>query len=615
MANSNNLILVDFKSGERHWLSNNRAHPIEHHASSCSAAALSLFPVTTLDARGRPWCSVLTGAGGRTNFVTHSTCRTELEVSACLWEGDPLFSESGVEASGREHRPPVSGIAVDLGVRRGYRKFAGMLVGRTKIDDQDTKFTLRVDQSSRHCPKYMTIRCLVPCADTRPSVCYDQPDLQWRLPDDVIRFIQEADTVFLGASCLASADAADMALPPYIETSIRGGRPGFMRVCPSDGRTIVLPDFTGNQLITSLGWGDEEARDTLLIALTIVSFTTGDVLYITGAAQRLFGDDACAVMPQQNTLTMLATTGAVLVRSALPLREQPGSTPMRNPYSPPVRPLAEEGAGTPACSAPLRLARVCVHSTDLATFEWELPPGHAGVRIAPGQAAVLDLAPLAETDTSTDAANDDRVRTWTVSSAHDAPTRAFALTIRHKQGGLMSGALFRIAQGCAGAGALRAGLLGFAGAFVLPPPPRRRLLWAAGGVGVTRFLAMLGALVHAREAADVVLVLSTRDPDVLFPLVRSALGRAPPPGLDVRLDVFTTQVAQESLCPADMDVPGLRVQVHTGRITAAHWATVSMLEEREVFVCGPGTFEDAMVESLRCAGAKVGVVHREVFEL
>ena len=71
----------------------------------------------------------------------------------------------------------------------------------------------------------------------------------------------------------------------------------------------------------------------------------------------------------------------------------------------------------------------------------------------------------------------------------------------------------------------------------------------------------------------------------------------------------------KSTAEAEADAPGLRMQIYSGRITAAHWATVPDLEEREVFVCGPGTFEDAMVESLRCAGAKVGIVHREVFEL
>lgn len=397
-------------------------------------------------------------------------------------------------------------------------------------------------------------------------------------------------------------------------------------------------------MITSLG-NSEATSGTLLAALTIISFTTGDVVYITGNARRLIGGEAHTIMPQQNVLTVLEATGAVLVRNAFPIRERIGSEPLWSVYSPPVKFLAEElkpSLQQLRASAQIRLVRVRVHSIDLATFEWELPPDHEGVCIQPGQAAVLDLAPLSDAPEYAQfapelprALHDDRVRTWTVSSAHTSLTRSFELTIRHKQGGLMSGALFLIAQhehqkrqcmpedgygDTRGCGSLRAGLIGFAGAFVLPPPPSRKLLWAAGGVGVTRFLAMLGALSQAREAADVVLVLSTRDLEVLFPLVRSAFGTVPPPGLHLRLDVFTTRPLQtpelvKSTTEAEADAPGLRMQIYSGRITAAHWATVSDLEEREVFVCGPGTFEDAMVESLRCAGAKVGIVHREMFEL
>lgn len=376
-----------------------------------------------------------------------------------------------------------------------------------------------------------------------------------------------------------------------------------------------------------------------------MSFTTGDVLYVTGNARRLIGSEARTIMPQQNVVTALEATGVVLVCDALPIRERVGSVPLRSIYSPPVKLLAEElKASSPQLKvgAQVRLVRVHVHSIDLATFEWELPPEHEGVCIQPGQAAVLDLAPFSDAPEYAQVApelpravHDDRVRTWTVSSAHTSLTRSFELTIRHKQGGLMSGALFLIAQhqhqkrkgthedGCGESkeyGSLHAGLIGFAGAFVLPPPPSRRLLWAAGGVGVTRFLAMLGALSQAGEAADVVLVLSTRDPDVLFPLVRAALGTTPPPGLHLRLDVFTTRPvqAQELMkysTETEMDSPGLHVQIYSGRITTAHWITVSHIEEREVFVCGPGTFEDAMVESLQSVGAKVGIVHRELFEL
>jgi hypothetical protein len=66
-------------------------------------------------------------------------------------------------------------------------------------------------------------------------------------------------------------------------------------------------------------------------------------------------------------------------------------------------------------------------------------------------AAMLDLTPFSDALEYVQLAPelpralyDDRVRTWTVSSAHPTLTRSFQVTIRHK--GLMSGALFLIAQ-------------------------------------------------------------------------------------------------------------------------------------------------------------------------
>jgi NAD(P)H-flavin reductase len=507
----------------------------------------------------------------------------------------------------------------------------------------------------------MTIRDLVPHPEPEPIVTFSELDLRGSLPENVIAYIQDADTVFLGASY---APDMDTQAPLHVETNIRGGRSGFVRVSPSDGRTIFLPDFSGtrrlhvyafffytevitilgNRLITSLG-NNEAAGGTLSAALTILSFTTGDVLYVTGNARRLIDSEARAIMPQQDAVTSLEVTGAVLVRDALPIRERDGGMPSRSFYSPPVKFLMEELEASSSqlkAGAQVRLVRVRVHSIDLATFEWALPPEHEGVYIQPGQAAVLDLAPFSDAPEYAQvvpelprALHDDRVRAFTVSSAHSSLTRSFELTIRHKQGGLMTGALFLIAQhqhqkrlatredGCGEGreyGSFRAGLIGFTGAFVLPPPPSRRLLWVAGGVGITRFLAMLGALSQAGEAADVVLVLSTRDPEVLFPLVRAALGATPPPGLHLRLDVFTTRSvrAQELMKyskETGMDAPGLRAQIYSGRITSAYWTTISHVEEREVFVCGPSAFEDAMVESLQSAGARVGIVHRELFEL
>lgn len=65
-----------------------------------------------------------------------------------------------------------------------------------------------------------------------------------RLPDDVIAFIHESDTTFLGTTYAASPNERQKN-PSHLGMNHRGGRPGFVRVKPSDQRTVVLPDLSG----------------------------------------------------------------------------------------------------------------------------------------------------------------------------------------------------------------------------------------------------------------------------------------------------------------------------------------------------------------------------------
>ena len=90
--------------------------------------------------------------------------------------------------------------------------------------------------------------------------------------------------------------------------------------------------------MTSLG----NIEATPVASLTFVSFTTGDILYITGDAKTLVGSEARSLMDRQNVLTTVYTTGYVFVRDALPVRQRPGTEVERSPYSPPIRLLNEE---------------------------------------------------------------------------------------------------------------------------------------------------------------------------------------------------------------------------------------------------------------------------------
>jgi hypothetical protein len=236
--------------------------PAEHHVFPCSTSNLPFLPITTLDGRGRPWTSILADKDGKPGFAAHSPCKTELEITAHLWEGDPLYHFNRDLSSKNEGRTPVSGVGIELGARKSYRKFAGTLVELTRVGQTGVKLRLRVNQAfryvrskrgleveltisslmNRRCPKYMTIRDLVPHPEPKPIVAFSELDLRGPLPDNVIAYIQDADTVFLGASY---APDMDTQAPLHVETNIRGGRSGFVRVSPSDGRTIFLPDFSG----------------------------------------------------------------------------------------------------------------------------------------------------------------------------------------------------------------------------------------------------------------------------------------------------------------------------------------------------------------------------------
>jgi hypothetical protein len=103
----------------------------------------------------------------------------------------------------------------------------------------------------RNCPKYINIRDLVPHSRRQPWLVYERLHLESneRMPEDVIDFITSADTVFLGS--VYHAKPTDKMFPSHVGMNQRGGRPGFIRVRPSDGQTIVIPDYSGERILVT----------------------------------------------------------------------------------------------------------------------------------------------------------------------------------------------------------------------------------------------------------------------------------------------------------------------------------------------------------------------------
>ncbi|KAG1727467.1 uncharacterized protein EDB91DRAFT_1163916 [Suillus paluster] len=604
---------------------------------------LPFIPVTTLDSMGRPWSSVLAGPNGEIGWASSETY-DQLSMRAEVWDGDPLKANVGYHAESANEMPRemlIAGIGVEFSTRR-RNKFAGSV---SSIEQQGTLFNIRttVNEAFGNCPKYITIRNLVPFPHAKPRVTHQEINLSptGRLPLDLISFVLSSDTTFLGSSYSASGEDAPR-FPSHLGMNHRGGRPGFVRV-RNDGRTLVLPDYSGNRLMSSLG----NIEVTPLASLTFPSFTDGSLLYVTGVAHNLVGAPAQEIMPSQNALTTIEITGYIFIEDALPVRQHEGTEPQRSIYAPPVKLLKEEQNSSTYFSTEdvvhVALSRIELHSSDLATFTFEYP--HK-LDIIPGQAAILDftsfLGAMPYRHMSADnpnSLNDDRIRTWTISrcsswaAVEDGGGTAFSLTMRLKPGGAVTEALFNIANKLAALRpesledsrplGLSVKLVGIAGDFTLEPPgpgegakvaiaceeeqasvcknAPRKLLWIAGGIGITPFLAMLSGMSSCSTEYEITLLLSTREPDVMLSLLSNAVKLAPRE-IKLIVHVFSRTEQFESSLPASASL-----HRHSGRITSSILSNFTVESQDGVYVCGPEGFEREVMQGV------VGKVKREGF--
>lgn len=380
--------------------------------------------------------------------------------------------------------------------------------------------------------------------------------------------------------------------------------------------------------MTSLG----NVEATPLASLTFISFTKGDILYLTGSAQNLYGAEAQAIMPFQDTLTKIFVTGFTYVRDALPLRQRAGVEIQASPYSPPIKLLAAETPQSNIFSKneePLALlVHIEIHSPTLATFTWE---SSAKLFIQPGQAIILNLSTLFGSREYRHMApgrpslvNDDFIRTWTVSSSteHDSDSRLFSLTIREKSGGTVTTALFNIIRKLSEykpevledsrALGLTVDVVGITGDFRLRIPDvdvPRTLFWISGGIGVTPFLSMLTALTYKPSVPtlDITLAVSTREPQVILSLIASSLGSSNP---HVRLSVHVFTHVTSGIQSK------LPFVLHPGRLEPSFFESqLAKLEAATtgVFLCGPESFEQVVLDYLNRVGIEEKSVQRERF--
>lgn len=610
-------------------------------------AGLSYLPMATLDDQGRPWASLLvTRSNSDPSIGITISGHNEMTIVAETNPYDPFVAalEKGKRSS-PEDKPLFAGVGVDFTNRR-RNKIAGEIESASHSATGKIDLKLVSDQHLGNCPKYITVRTLE--HETRDAeVLLDSRDaLTSSLPEFSKALIDRASTVFLATRHSSENggipnDQSDMGL------NHRGGSPGFVRVYEDKiGEEIttylVLPDHSGNRFYQSLGNIETNSQ----VGLVFPDFASGDVLYVTGEAENLYDEKAEEIMHRVTLLTRIRVTGAVYVKNGLNLRLV--SDEQHSPYNPPVRYLrleleqmgrAAELQESSADSIGAMLVSTRHLSDSVSTFTFQLSTSIEAP--LPGGFGVFDFSEILDSgyshmdEANPQRVNEDYVRTWTLSSAPDfdpeklefSPTDKVSVTVKHKPGGLVSSFLHDNAARTAelqmqlqfkGTG------VGFScftpdGKGNYPAIPAK-MLWVAGGVGITPFMSMWDGMLHLANAGqpittDIILMFSGRDDDLSLLRYFLASNHILPEHLSIRVLAYQSVSDDPASAQSALDALTAEFPLHVvqRRLEYSDFENVEDLSDREVFLCGPDTMMKMSTGALDALGEGKLKIHQESY--
>ncbi|EFQ98416.1 oxidoreductase FAD/NAD(P)-binding [Nannizzia gypsea CBS 118893] len=477
---------------------------------SPGAAALAqrcpLLALGTLDKQGRPWSTIWGGQAGFVGPVAQSIIGIRNVIDGTH---DPVAETLlGGELAGTIVKEPLPGrlmsaLPIDMENRRRVKLMGRMVAGSMEEDFPEVpedrnindsnmgkaaqvQLVMKVEGSLGNCPKYINKKRITP-AKPCPKLISDSP----QLPQGALDLLNRIDTLFV-----ASSHANDS-----MDSNIRGGPPGFVRVLSNDntGAVIVYPEYSGNRLYQTLG----NLQTTPLAGYAFPDFELGHILYITGKTEVLVGNEAAKMLPRSNLAVKVSITAARYVENGISFR---GEAMQRSPYNPEVRYLTSEKPA-PGSQLPddadtrVTLVKKDVITPTISRFRFKASDPSMVLRWIPGQYATvsfrdeLDMGYSHMRDDDPTSINDDYIRTFTVSSypGRNLAKNEFEITVRKK--GNATSHLFRASE----RSGLELSLRGFDGSFRFESPESNQnvghdnsiLPFIAGGIGITPVLAQL----------------------------------------------------------------------------------------------------------------------------
>ena len=557
---------------------------------------LSYFGICTLDTQGRPWATII--VGGSTTLI-RAVSKIQLNISALLPTDDPFLCS--VNDTSDATCRYFAGVGVDFSNRR-RNKVAGFITG-SNILGNSLHMSLITNENLGNCPKYITLRKLQYHPRQSQTGAHHPNADNIPLTKECREIIHRASTIFLATrhTSKVSDNTSDLGL------NHRGGAPGFVRTYEENGKTfIVIPDFSGNRFYQSLG----NIQTDNVAGVVFPCFITGDMLYVTGIAENLYDDQAEHLMPRVTLITKIQLTGHVWIKEALNLRLL--APEQYSPYNPPVHYLASElkqmGRPTVPNNSQATLIDINKVTQHCSRFTFQL---EEKISFKPGGFLILDFSETLErryrhmNEQNPQSINDDYIRTWTISSSPPfnrntntfQPTNKISCTIKHAPKGVISSLLH--SRSINQRPPLRIKFVGVGGEFTcfdqLNKAPEK-LLFIAGGIGCTPFLAMYEGLCQTKQKVDLVVLFACRGDEINL------------------LDDFRSSAIVSSMSIFDTTlVESQSFQTLNRRMQFEDIINVPSLIERDVYICGPGQFMIDITSWLEQAGVQSNHIKKESF--
>ncbi|KAG2378336.1 hypothetical protein C9374_008479 [Naegleria lovaniensis] len=469
------LLVSSMDEKERVWASIIVAHPPFLQESTNVQTLQESTNDLTLPYQAKPMVSLARTLDDRS-----------IHIETMLLHGDPLQNNLKSEI-------PIGILGIEPHTRRRNRvngRVKGSVAfSNSGINDhhETVSFLLEVDVTMGNCPKYIQAREWN-WKDRRREEGYGNVSRGlWVLPSQLEEFISKSDAFFIASASKESMSSSSLNPTEHdrrqgLDVSHRGGKPGFVTVSrtisqveKTEQTILEYPEYLGNFMFNTLG----NIVTNPKVGLLFINFDNGDLLYMTGKA---FVAQGFQSKPGAQHTVRFYLEEWIYSQKQVPFEWKYLSESIYNPqvqFQSSLSKVNSNKLGMDSIVVRCKDRKKETHDTVTYTFSTAVA---LGTLQKAGQYGtfLIDMGPSGVVE-----------RSWTLTSPGGAGLYEISITVKTKEGGLVSNYLY---EHMWPEKELR--LKGIEGTFTLEDcihdlNETKYLVFIAGGIGITPFMSIL----------------------------------------------------------------------------------------------------------------------------